>query len=149
MACWMGIASAEHARAGRDGGFAQLGHGRHDAVSALRQGDWIVCYAPREGMGTGAPVQAFLTIGRVTSAAPYAFPQAMDFNPYRVDVDYQMQARPAPIRPLLPVLQLTRGLGPGWGMAMRGAKRRLQAEDMQRIAAAMGVDACDAGSFWL
>jgi hypothetical protein len=31
MAFWMGVASAEHARGGRDGGFAQLGHGKHMA----------------------------------------------------------------------------------------------------------------------
>lgn len=69
MAYWMGVASAEHARGGRDGGFAQLGHGKHVAVKGLRRGDWITYYAPREGMGIGAPVQAFVTIGRVISDA--------------------------------------------------------------------------------
>ena len=42
MAFWMGVASAQHARVGRDGGFAQLGHGKHIAVKSLRKGDWIV-----------------------------------------------------------------------------------------------------------
>lgn len=32
MAFWQGFASAEHARGGRDGGFAQLGHGKHIVV---------------------------------------------------------------------------------------------------------------------
>lgn len=139
MAFWMGVASAEHARGGRDGGFAQLGHGKHIAVKSLKKGDWIVYYSPREGMGTGEVVQAFTTIGRVTSEAPYHAAQAMDFNPYRVDVAYLMDARPAPIKPLLDRLNLTRGLGPGWGMAVRGTKRRLDEEDMRRIAEAMGV----------
>lgn len=139
MDFWMGVASADHARAGRDGGFAQLGHGKHMAVKTLKKGDWIVYYSPREGMGTGEVVQAFTTVGRVTSDAPYLFPQAMDFNPYRVDVDYLLNARPAPIRPLLAELQLTRELGPGWGIVMRGSKRRLSEQDMQRIADAMGV----------
>ncbi len=139
MACWMGVASAEHARAGRDGGFAQLGHGKHMAVKVLKRGDWIVYYAPREGMGTGAPVQAFTTIGQVTSQAPYLFAQAMEFNPYRVDVAYLQTARPAPIRPLLSELRLTRALGAGWGIVMRGPSRRLDPADMQRIAEAMGV----------
>jgi hypothetical protein len=70
MAFWMGVASAEHARGGRDGGFAQLGHGKHMAVKSLSKGDWIVYYSPREGMGEGETVQAFTTIGRVTSDAP-------------------------------------------------------------------------------
>lgn len=139
MAFWMGVASAQHARGGRDGGFAQLGHGKHMAVKPLERGDWIVYYSPREGLGEGPPVQAFTTIGRVTSHAPYRAEQAMGFNPYRVDVDYLTQARPAPIKPLLHELRLTRDHGAHWGMAMRGPKCRLDGDDMRRIADAMGV----------
>ncbi len=135
----MGVASAEHARAGLDGGFAQLGHGKHIAVKSLRKGDWIVYYSPREGMGEGETVQAFTTIGRVTSDAPYRAEQAMDFNPYRVDVDYLTDAKPAPIKPLLNGLQLTRDHVSNWGIVMRGPKRKLEEEDMRRIAEAMGV----------
>lgn len=139
MTFWMGIASAEHARGGRDGGFAQLGHGKHIAVKSLRKGDWIVYYSPRERMGDGETVQAFTTIGRVTSEAPYRFEQAMDFNPYRVDVDYMKAARTASIKPLLHELRLTRDYGANWGIVMRGPKRSLQEQDMRRIAQAMGV----------
>jgi EVE domain len=139
MAFWMGVASAQHARGGRDGGFAQLGHGKHIAVKSLRKGDWIVYYSPREGMGEGAAVQAFTTIGRVTSESPYRAPQAMDFNPYRVDVDYLKDAEAAPIKPFLDELRLTRDHGVNWGIVMRGPKRRLEKQDMRRIADAMGV----------
>jgi hypothetical protein len=138
MAFWMGVASAEHARGGRDGGFAQLGHGKHMAVKSLSKGDWIVYYSPREGMGEGETVQAFTTIGRVTSDAPYRAEQAMDFNPYRVDVDYLTDAKPAPIKPLLNDLQLTRDHLSNWGIVMRGPKRKLEEEDMRRIAEAIG-----------
>lgn len=51
MAFWQGFASAEHARGGRDGGFAQLGLGKHIVVKSLKKGDWVVCYSPRESMG--------------------------------------------------------------------------------------------------
>jgi hypothetical protein len=78
MAFWMGVASAQHARGGRDGGFAQLGHGKHIAVKSLRKGDWIVYYSPREGMAEGEAVQAFTTLGRVTSESPYRIEQAMN-----------------------------------------------------------------------
>lgn len=139
MACWMGVASAQHARGGRDGGFAQLGHGKHIAVKSLRKGDWIVYYSPREGLGEGVAVQAFTTIGRVTTESPYRAEQAMDFNPYRVDVDYLKNATPAPIKPLLDELRLTRDHGANWGIAVRGPKRRLDEEDIRRIADAMGV----------
>jgi hypothetical protein len=136
---WMGVASAQHARGGRDGGFAQLGHGKHIAVKALKKGDWIVYYSPREGMGEGEAVQAFTAIGRVTSEAPYRAEQAMNFNPYRVDVDYLKDAQPTPIKPLLDELRLTREHGANWGMVMRGPKRRLDEMDMRKIAKAMGV----------
>ena len=139
MAFWMGVASAQHARGGRDGGFAQLGHGKHIAVKSLRKGDWIVYYSPREGMGEGEAVQAFTTIGLVTSDAPYRAEQGMNFYPYRVDVVYLKGARPAQIKPLLDELILTRDHGANWGIVMRGPKRRLDEIDMRRIAEAMGV----------
>lgn len=139
MAFWMGVASAQHARGGRDGGFAQLGHGKHIAVKSLRKGDWIVYYSPREGLGAGESVQAFTTIGRVTSDAPYRAERAMNFNPYRVDVNYLKDAESAPIKLLLDELQLTRAHGANWGVVMRGPKRRLDEIDMRRIAEAMGV----------
>jgi EVE domain len=139
MVFWMGVASAQHARGGRDGGFAQLGHGKHAAVKSLKKGDWIVYYSPREGMGEGEAVQAFTTIGRVTSDAPYRAEQAMNFNPYRVDVDYLKGAKPTPIKPLRPELRLTRDHGANWGIVMRGPKRKLDESDVRRIAEAMGV----------
>lgn len=139
MTCWMGVASAEHARAGRDGGFAQLGHGKHEAVKSLKKGDWIVYYSPREKMGDGAAVQAFTTIGRVTSEAPYQVEQKMGFFPHRIDVDYVTTAEAAPIKPLLDQLVLTRGRGPDWGLVMRCAKRKLENNDFRMIASAMGV----------
>ncbi|NKX72524.1 EVE domain-containing protein [Rhodobacteraceae bacterium R_SAG1] len=140
MTCWMGVASAEHARAGRDGGFAQLGHGKHEAVKSLKKGDWIVYYSPREKMGDGAAVQAFTTIGRVTSDAPYQVEQKAGFFPHRVDVDYFKGAKTAAIKPLLDELTLTQGRGPNWGIVMRGAKRQLENDDFRTIASAMGVE---------
>lgn len=56
MAYWIGVASADHVLGATAGGFAQLGHGRHDAVKALKKGDWLAYYAPREQMRAGAPV---------------------------------------------------------------------------------------------
>lgn len=139
MAFWLGVASAEHARAGRDGGFAQLGHGSHGAVKSLKKGDWIVYYSPREGMGEGEAVRAFTTMGCVISDAPYQVGQPKGFRPFRVDVDYLKDADPAPIKPLLEHLGLTRGRGSNWGIVMRGSRRKLDRRDMRLIAGAMGV----------
>ena len=140
MTCWMGVVCAEHARAGRDGGFAQLGHGKHAAVKSLKRGDWIVYYSPREGIGDGDVVQSFTTIGRVTSDEPYQIEQSAGFAPFRVDVDYASNAKPAPIKPLLDRLELTRERGANWGIVMRGSKRRVSEHDMPVIAKAMAVE---------
>lgn len=136
---WMGVASAEHARAGRDDGFAQLGHGKHTAVKSLRRGDWIVYYSPKEKMGEGNAVKAFTTIGQVTSDEPYQFTQAKGFEPFRVDVDYVQEATTAPIAPLLEKLELTKGRGSNWGIVMRRSKSKLSPNDMRTILTAMGV----------
>ncbi|PKR55932.1 EVE domain-containing protein [Thalassospira marina] len=136
---WMGVACAQHARAGRDGGFAQLGHGKRSAISGLKQGDWIVYYSPKERIDGGETIQAFTTIGQITSAAPYQADQLMGFHPHRVDVEYVVSAQAAPIRPLLDQLELTRGRGANWGIVLRGSKRKLSTNDFTLIARAMGV----------
>lgn len=136
---WMGVASADHAHAGRDGGFAQLGHGKHTAVKSLKAGDWIVYYSPKQMMGVGDSVKAFTTIGQVTSDEPYQVTQSNDFSPFRVDVKYVKDAVTAPIAPLLKKLDLTRARGSGWGIVMRRSKSKLSANDMHTIARAMNV----------
>ena len=65
--CWIGVTSQGHVRAGVEGGFARLGHGKQSAVSSLCKGDWIACYCPRERMSKGEPVQTFTAIGHVVS----------------------------------------------------------------------------------
>lgn len=139
MTYWLGVACGAHTLRGKREGFAQLGHGKHAAVKSLRQGDWIIYYAPRMQLEGGAPLQAFTTIGQITSPAPYQARQAAGFAPYRVDVAYVETAREVPIRPLLDRLELTRGLGNKWGMAVRGSKARLSEGDFRMIAEAMGV----------
>lgn len=136
---WMGVASADHARAGRDGGFAQLGHGKHTAVKSLKRGDWIVYYSPKERLGQGDAVQAFTTISRVTSDEPYQVNQGKNFAPFRVDVDYVKDAKFASFTPLLNKLDLTKDRGAHWGIAMRRSKSKLSASDMRTIALAMNV----------
>ena len=48
-------------------------------------------------------------------------------------------ARPAPIKPMLNDLELTRGRGSNWGIVMRESKRKLSENDMRQIAQAMGL----------
>jgi hypothetical protein len=136
---WIGVACADHVRTGVAGGFAQLGHGKHAAVKGLRCGDWIAYYSPTTRLGGGEAVRAFTAIGRVTSEEPYQVAQGPGFHPWRVDVAYAAETRPAPIRPLLDHLDLTRGRGSSWGMALRGGRARASDADLKAIAEAMGA----------
>lgn len=139
MTFWIGIACADHVRGGVEGSFAQLGHGKHAAVKSLKRGDWIAYYSATSRMGGSDAVLSFTALGRVTSDAAYQAEQKPDFHPWRVDVDYIGAAKAAPIRPLLEDLDLTRGKGANWGMAVRGAKVKATDADLRTIAGAMGV----------
>lgn len=134
---WIGVAAACHVARGRAEGFAQLGHGKHASIKRLTVGDLIAYYAPREGMGEGAIVQAFTAIGVVTGEV-YQVEQAPGFCPYRRDVTY-FNARPAPIRPMLQDLGFIEDIQ-HWGMPFRRGSFAVSATDFNLIARAMGVD---------
>ena len=137
---WIGVASYDHVRASIIGGFAQLGHGRVSALKELSEGDWIVYYSPRTRLEGGKKVQAFTSIGRITSPSCYRAEGMGSFHPYRVDVDYQQRVELADIRPLLGTLELTKDKGAQWGLAFRRSRIKVCSGDFKTIAAAMGAD---------
>lgn len=133
---WIGVAAGRHVARGRAEGFAQLGHGKHAPIKRLNLGDLISYYAPREGMGEGATLQAFTAIGVVTSEV-YQVEQAPGFYPYRRDVSY-FDARPALIRPMLRDLGFIEDIR-HWGMPFRRGSFAISESDFTLIAAAMGA----------
>jgi len=139
MTFWIGVACADHVKAAVDGGFAQLGHGKHAPIKSLRKDDWIAYYSPTTEISGGAKVQAFTALGQVTSDDAYQFDQAKDFHPWRVNVDYRSRAESVSIGPLLEELDLTRGKSPKWGMVFRSSKVKGTDADLRRIAKAMSV----------
>lgn len=134
---WIGVAAALHVAKGRAEGFAQLGHGKHAPIKRLSVGDLIAYYAPREGMGAGASVQAFTAIGVVTSAV-YQVTQAPGFCPYRRDVTY-FEAVAAPIKPMLHKLDFIENFQ-HWGMPFRRGSFAVSEHSFSVIANAMCVD---------
>lgn len=137
---WIAVASAEHARQGRDAdaGFMQVCHGKLAPIRRVRPGDRIAYYAPTLRLGERVPCQSFVSLGRVRVGDPYAFDMGGGFVPWRRDVDY-LPAREAPIRPLLDALAFTRG-GPHWGWRMRFGLFAVDDADLRCIARAMDVD---------
>ncbi len=138
---WIAVASAEHARRGRDActdtqnGFMQVCHGKRAPLARVQPGDRVVYYAPTVTMGGKDKLQSFVSIGIVQSAAPYAFDMGGGFVPYRRDVQY-MPANETPIAPLLDNFEFIEDRQ-RWGYKFRFGLFKISDYDMQLIARAM------------
>jgi EVE domain len=142
---WIAVASAEHARRGRDGwgvqggvGFMQVGHGKRAPLLRLNPGDRVTYYAPTEVLGGTDKLQSFVSMGLVQPGEPYAFDMGGGFVPYRRDVQY-VAAHEAPIAPLLEVFEFVENRQ-RWGYKFRFGLLEVNDHDMQLIAQAMQAD---------
>ncbi len=134
---WVAVASAEHVRRGRAGGFMQVCHGKAAPLRRVKPGDRVVYYSPTGTFGGKDRLQAFTAIGVVKAGEPYACDMGGGFCPARRDVDW-LASRDAPIAPLLQRLSFTAGRR-NWGHAFRYGLLAITAADLRTIAAAMGV----------
>ena len=131
MRYWLGVVSRDHVRRGVELGIAQLGHGKHQGLTRLAAGDWLVYYSPRSSLRDGTPVQAFTAIGEVPDDEIWQAEDG-DFRPWRRRVRY-VEARETPIKAL--TLDLT--AAPGWGVQLRRGLVQLSDHDFAAIRAAM------------
>lgn len=132
---WLAVASADHVRLGREGGFMQVCHGTSAPLRRTRPGDGLVYYSPSTQFRGKDGLRTFTAIGIVASGDPYEADMGGDFHPFRRDVDWA-DAQEAPIRPLLDRLELTAGK-PGWGYQLRFGLLALSAHDFRLIAETM------------
>lgn len=135
---WIAVASAEHARLGRDhrpAGFMQVCHGRGAPLQRLAPGDCVAYYAPTERFGGRDRLQAFVSVGTVAEGSPYQADMGSGFVPWRREVHY-VEAREAPIAGLLDRLAFTRD-SRHWGYKLRFGLFEVGADDMRVIASAM------------
>jgi hypothetical protein len=138
---WIAVASAEHARRGRDActvsghGFMQVCHGKRAPLARVHAGDRVVYYAPTITMGGKDKLQSFVSIGIVQNGGPYAFDMGAGFVPFRRDVHY-LQAREAPIAPLLDDFEFVEDRQ-RWGYKFRFGLFKVSDHDMLLIAKAM------------
>lgn len=134
---WIAVASAEHVRLGRAGGFMQVCHGKEGPLRRLRPGDAVIYYSPSERMGGGARLQAFTALGTVRDTEPYTVSMGADFRPSRRDVDWSPAAE-VPIAPLLEQLSFTAGQR-NWGARFRFGVFQISEADLRLIAEAMDL----------
>lgn len=135
MTAWIAVASAEHVRRGRAGGFMQVCHGKAAPLRRIRPGDRVVYYSPTDRFGAADGLKSFTAIGTVLSGEPYQFDMGGGFIPFRRDVSW-WPAEEAPIQPLLHQLELTAGVR-NWGYPFRFGLLPVSLGDFDRIAEAM------------
>jgi len=134
---WVAVASADHARRGKELGIMQVSHGKAGPLRRVRAGDGVVYYSPTVTLGGKDRLQAFTLIGTVKDDRIYQADMGEGFRPFRRDVTYAKAAE-APILPLLDQLELTRGRR-NWGYSFRFGLVEVGRHDFETIAAAMGV----------
>ncbi|MBZ9926154.1 EVE domain-containing protein [Mesorhizobium sp. BR1-1-4] len=136
-AYWIAVASAEHVRRGRKGGFMQVNHGKAAPPRRVRPGDGIVYYSPTTILSEKDGLQAFTAIGMVREGEPYQGDMGGGFTPFRRDVDWA-QAQETPIKPLLERLEFTSGKS-NWGYPLRFGLFPISVADFALIAETMGA----------
>lgn len=132
---WVAVASAEHVRLGRAGGFMQVCHGKAAPLRRIRPGDRVTYYSPTEVFRAKDRLQAFTAIGVVRDGEPYPFDMGGGFVPHRRDVTW-LNGRETPIQPLLDRLEFSAGVG-NWGYQLRFGLFAVSDHDMRLIADAM------------
>lgn len=131
---WIAVAAAEHVATGVREGFFACSHGDGHAAARPAIGDRFAYYAPRERLDDGAPVQAFVALGRILDAGPS--PHAVHGVTLAVRrADHELVAV-APVRPLLPRLGFVRDPA-HWGIAFRRGLFAVSLEDFTVIETAL------------
>jgi hypothetical protein len=134
---WIAVASADHARRGKEIGIMQVCHGKGSPLRRLRPGDGVAYYSPTVSFGGKDRLQAFTLIGTVKDDRVYQVDMGAGFRPFRRDVRY-LEADDASILPLIDKLDLTRGKR-NWGYSFRFGLVEISGADFEAIAAAMGA----------
>jgi hypothetical protein len=136
---WIGVASRDHVHRGKTGGFAQVCHGKSGPLKQMKEGDYIVYYSPTIEFGQKGKsfdCKSFTTIGRIASGAPYQVEMFPGFVPYRINVNYYVDARAASILPLIPLLSFIPDKK-SWGFPFRRGSFEIPQHDFELIAARM------------
>ncbi|RUU04915.1 EVE domain-containing protein [Mesorhizobium sp. USDA-HM6] len=134
---WVAVASAEHVRIGRRGGFMQVNHGKAAPLRRIKPGDGIVYYSPSTVLGEKDGLKSFTAFGTVREGEVYQGDMGCGFTPARRDVDWA-RAEETPISHLLDRLDFTAGR-PNWGYQLRFGLFEIGERDFCLIGEAMGA----------
>ncbi|MBT2322476.1 EVE domain-containing protein [Variovorax paradoxus] len=137
---WIAVASAEHARRGRDHagvGFMQVGHGKLAPLQRVAPGDRVAYYAPATVLRGSDKLQSFVSIGVVQKGDPYQVEMGDGFVAWRRDVGYAA-AQETSILPLVDHLDFIED-PKRWGYKFRFGLFEISDHDIHLIAGAMNA----------
>jgi hypothetical protein len=138
---WIAVASAEHARRGRDHrpqGFMQTCHGKPGPLRRVAAGDRVAYYSPATVFGGTDRLQSFVSIGIVQPGEVYEFDMGGGFVPWRRDVRYAV-AHETPIAPMIERLAFIEN-PKQWGYKFRFGLFDIGDADIALIARCMKAD---------
>ncbi|MBN1087384.1 EVE domain-containing protein [Erwinia aphidicola] len=135
---WIAVASAEHVRIGRAGGFMQVCHGKATPLRRVKLGDHVVYYSPTLEFGSKKNYRLSLLSVLSKRGEPYQFDMGNGFCPFRRDVSW-LHANESPIQPILDVLEFSAG-NRNWGYQLRFGIFQISCHDIKVIAAKMNAE---------
>ena len=98
MNYWIGVASKDHVELGVAGVFCQLCHGKSAPLNRMKEGDWLIYYAPKKSLKTKEPCQEFIALGQILQGEAYPFEMAPGFIPDRKDIDFLKNIQSVPLK---------------------------------------------------
>ena len=141
---WIAVACAEHVRRAVELGVMQVCHGKAGPLRRLGPGDRVACYSPTDGFRGTERLRCFTALGIVLGGGVERIDTGGGFRPFRRAVRW-LEARPAPVRPLLGVPGFVLS-GAGWGARLRRGLVEIDPASMDAIAAAMRPAGAPAGA---
>lgn len=119
-------------------GMAQVSEGARALLEEMNESDGLVYYSPRDTY-EGEALREFTAIGRIAPGPAFqtgpAFPPGPGYsayNPWRRRTDYDPDAVATSIRPLLSILDFSRG-NPDWGYQLRRGLIEISRHDFELI----------------
>ncbi|MFC5928067.1 EVE domain-containing protein [Cryobacterium melibiosiphilum] len=129
---WLGVAQRDRVLRCVHMGMAQVSEGARGVLESMNESDGLVYYSPRDTW-EGESLREFTAIGRIAPGP--AFPTGDSYsayNPWRRRTDYDTDAVATSIRPLLSILDLSRG-NPDWGYQLRRGIIEISRHDFELI----------------
>ncbi|TFD46526.1 EVE domain-containing protein [Cryobacterium frigoriphilum] len=129
---WLGVAQRDRVLRGVQMGMAQATEGARTVLESMNESDGLVYYSPRDTW-EGEALREFTAIGRIAPGPAFQTGDSYSaYNPWRRRTDYDTDAVAASIRPLLSVLDLSRG-NPDWGYQLRRGLIEISRHDFELI----------------